>query len=153
MNILPCLTGRHTAKCCSLGRTVRLAAHVGPSRQVAMGICLPCVLIAGYRVLFFLPCVSLKYVVCSCFAVCLVYICRELLICRGLGSPAHGIVCYAVRRPTAPEWPTATPDFPVVNVVFGSDLHLPRHCCNSDYLYYATYIFFSFVRLEEMCAS
>jgi hypothetical protein len=73
---------------------------------VRFGSRVPCVV--------FLPCVSLKYAVCSCFAVCLIYICRELLICRGLGGLAHGIVCYAVRRPTAPDWRTATPDFAVV---------------------------------------
>jgi hypothetical protein len=75
----------------------------------------------------FLPCVSLNYVVCSYFAVCLVYICHELLICRGLGGPAHGIVCYAVRRPMAPEWRTATPDFPVVSSISLKLFHIPHH--------------------------
>jgi hypothetical protein len=75
----------------------------------------------------FLPCVSLKYVVCSCVAVCLIYICRELLICRGLSGLAHGIVCYAVRRPTTPEWRTTTPDFPVVTVCIQLKLQMVRN--------------------------
>jgi hypothetical protein len=88
---------------------------VRPRRQIgrARGTMPPCCRGYLFAVRFdsrvscvvFLPCVSLKYAVCSCFAVCLIYICRELLICHGLGVPG---------RPTAPEWRTATPDFPVV---------------------------------------
>jgi hypothetical protein len=50
-----------------------------------------------------LPYVSLKNAVCLYFAVSLVDICRAVRICRGLDRPAHGIVFYAVRRPTAQE--------------------------------------------------